>query len=66
MLVLTCLLDIVAVPENGLNIGKKRPGTWLTGIPDCGHNMLFEQPEVLRQQIVMFIQSEIVHAGRRD
>ena len=62
MLVMTCLRDIVAVPENALNIAKKRPNTWLFGIPNCGHNMLFEQPEVLRQQIVSFIQSDFVQA----
>jgi pimeloyl-ACP methyl ester carboxylesterase len=60
MLVLTCLQDLVAVPENGLSIAKRRPDTWLIGIPNCGHNMVFEKPEVLRKQIVEFIQSGIM------
>ncbi len=59
-LVLTCLQDIIAVPENGLNIAKRRPDTWLFGIPNCGHNMVFEKPEVLKKQIVKLIQSEVV------
>ena len=57
MLVLTCLQDLVAVPENGLNLAKDRQDTWLVGIPGCGHNMVFEQPEALRRLIIEFIKS---------
>ena len=64
MLVLTCLQDIVAVPENGLNLAKQRPNTWLVGIPSCGHNMVFEQPEALRQLIIEYIQSVIARHGQ--
>ncbi len=56
MLVLTGLQDLVAVPENGLNLAKERPNTWLVGIPGCGHNMVFEQPEALRRLITEFIE----------
>ena len=59
MLILTCLQDLVAVPENGLNLAKERPNTWLVGIPSCGHNMVFEQPETLRQLIIEYIQSVV-------
>jgi len=58
MLVLVCLKDIVAVPENGLNLAKKRPNTWLIGIPGCGHNMIFEQLDVLAKKIDLFISSD--------
>ena len=60
MLILTGLQDIVAVPENGLKIAKERPSTWLVGIPNCGHNMVFEQPEVIKQLIRAFIKSGLV------
>jgi pimeloyl-ACP methyl ester carboxylesterase len=52
MLVLTCLEDLIAVPENALNLAKSRPDTWLVGIPDCGHNMIYERPEDIAQLIV--------------
>jgi pimeloyl-ACP methyl ester carboxylesterase len=55
MLVLTGLQDIVAVPENGLNIEKERPNSWLVGIPNCGHNMVFEQPDAITKLIVAFL-----------
>ena len=55
MMVLTCLQDVVAVPENALNIGKRRPDTWVVGIPGCGHNMLFEQPDAIAELITSFI-----------
>jgi pimeloyl-ACP methyl ester carboxylesterase len=64
MLVLTCLQDLVAVPENGLNLAKERPDTWLVGIPGCGHNMVFEQPEALRRLIIEYIESVIVRRGK--
>ena len=60
MLVLTGLQDIVAVPENGLKIAMERPNTWLVGIPNCGHNMVFEQPEELKRLIQNFISSDLV------
>jgi pimeloyl-ACP methyl ester carboxylesterase len=55
MLILTCLRDRIAVPENGLNLAKTRPETWLVGIPGCGHNMLYERPEDLSRLIVDYI-----------
>jgi pimeloyl-ACP methyl ester carboxylesterase len=64
MLVLTCLQDLVAVPENGLNLAKKRPDTWLAGIPNCGHNMVFEQPEALRRLIIEYIESVVARYGQ--
>jgi pimeloyl-ACP methyl ester carboxylesterase len=64
MLVLTCLQDLVAVPENGLDLAKKRPNTWLAGIPSCGHNMVFEQPEALRRLIIEYIESIAVRYGQ--
>jgi pimeloyl-ACP methyl ester carboxylesterase len=45
----------VTVPENGLNIAKSRANTWLVGIPQCGHNMIYERPEDLRRLIVEYI-----------
>ncbi len=59
MLVLTCLQDLVAVPENGLNLAKTRPDTWLVGIPGCGHNMVFEQTATLRRLIIEYIESVV-------
>jgi pimeloyl-ACP methyl ester carboxylesterase len=55
MLVLTCLLDRVAVPESALVIAKNRPKTWLVGMPGCGHNMLNERGDDLKRLIVEFI-----------
>jgi pimeloyl-ACP methyl ester carboxylesterase len=55
MLVLTCLLDRVAVPESALAIAKNRPKTWLVGMPGCGHNMLNERGDDLKRSIVEFI-----------
>jgi pimeloyl-ACP methyl ester carboxylesterase len=49
----------VAVPENALNLAKERPNTWLVGIPSCGHNMVFEQPEALGRLISEYIESVI-------
>lgn len=55
MLILTCLKDRIAVPENALNLAKSRPETWLVGIPGCGHNMIYERPEELTRLIVDYI-----------
>lgn len=57
MLAVTCLLDRVAVPENAYRLAKARPNTWLAGLPDCGHNMVNEQPEELRRLMVDFIKA---------
>jgi pimeloyl-ACP methyl ester carboxylesterase len=64
MLILTCLQDLVAVPENGLNLAKKRSNTWLVGIPSCGHNMIFEQPEVLERLIIEYIKLVVARYGQ--
>ncbi len=55
MLILTCLQDILAVPENALNLAKSRPKSWMVGIPGCGHNMIYERPEDLTRLIVDFL-----------
>jgi pimeloyl-ACP methyl ester carboxylesterase len=55
MLILTCLKDRIAVPENALNLAKSRPETWMVGIPDCGHNMIYERQEDLTRLIVDYI-----------
>jgi pimeloyl-ACP methyl ester carboxylesterase len=55
MLILTCLQDRIAVPENALNLAKSRPGSWMVGIPGCGHNMIYERPEDLIRLIVNFL-----------
>jgi pimeloyl-ACP methyl ester carboxylesterase len=52
MLVVTGLQDIVAVPQNALNIALTRPGTRLVGLADCGHNMIAEQPDELVSLLV--------------
>jgi pimeloyl-ACP methyl ester carboxylesterase len=55
MLILTCLKDRIAVPENALNLAKSRPETWMVGIPGCGHNMIYERQEDLTRLIVDYI-----------
>ena len=55
MLVVQGLEDKVAVPQNALNVATKRPKTWLVGIPNCGHNMVFEQPDEVAEHIVVFL-----------
>ena len=55
MLILTCLNDQIAVPENALNLAKSRPKTWMVGIPGCGHNMIYERPEDPTRLIVNYI-----------
>lgn len=55
MLVITCLLDRVAVPESALNIAKERPKTWLIGLPLCGHNMLNEKGNDIKRLMAEFI-----------
>ena len=52
MLVMTCLLDRVAVPESALSIVKSRPDAWLEGLPGCGHNMINERgPDITRMML---------------
>ena len=55
MLVLTCLLDVVAVPESALAVAKSRPNTWLVGLPGCGHNILNERGDDLVRLMSEFI-----------
>lgn len=55
MLVMTCLLDRVAVPESALSVAKSRPNAWLVGLPGCGHNMLNERGEDLVRLMSDFI-----------
>lgn len=47
MLVITGLNDVMAVPQNACNLAEKRQNTRLVGLPNCGHNMIFEVPEDL-------------------
>ena len=39
----------VALPESALSIAKKRPHTWLIGLPNCGHNMLNERGDDIKK-----------------
>jgi pimeloyl-ACP methyl ester carboxylesterase len=55
MLILQGLEDKVAVPQNGFNLATKRPNTWLVGIPNCGHNMVYEKPLEVAELITAFI-----------
>ena len=55
MMVLTCLLDRMAVPESALSIAKSRPKTWLVGLPGCGHNMLNERGADLARLMSEFV-----------
>ncbi|MFY9627403.1 MAG: alpha/beta hydrolase, partial [Methylocystis sp.] len=55
MLVMTCLLDLIAVPESALSVAKSRPNAWLVGLPGCGHNMLNERGEDLVRLMSEFI-----------
>jgi pimeloyl-ACP methyl ester carboxylesterase len=55
MLILSCLKDRIAVPENALNLAKSRPESWMVGIPGCGHNMIYERQEDLTRLIVDFL-----------
>lgn len=57
MLILTCLNDRVALPESALSIAEKRPKTWLFGLPNCGHNMLNERGDAIKELIVDFIKN---------
>ncbi|MBF4505279.1 alpha/beta hydrolase [Flavobacterium sp. JLP] len=69
MLVITCLLDRVAVPESALNIAKERPKTWLVGLPLCGHNMLNEKGNDIKRLMVEFIlntPSDEVKSAKQD
>ncbi|MFH6781092.1 MULTISPECIES: alpha/beta fold hydrolase [Methylobacterium] len=61
MLVMTCLLDVVAVPESALSVAKSRPNAWLVGLPGCGHNMLNERSEDLVRIISEFIAKAVKH-----
>jgi pimeloyl-ACP methyl ester carboxylesterase len=63
MLILSCLMDRVAVPENALSLAKSRPDTWMVGIPGCGHNMLYERQADITRLMVEFI---LVHAGAQS
>ena len=55
MLVVQGLEDKVAVPQNAFNVATKRANTWLIGIPNCGHNIVFEKPEEVAKHIVSFL-----------
>lgn len=55
MLILSCLQDRLALPENALSLAKSRTDTWMVGIPQCGHNMILERPGSLSQIIAGFI-----------
>lgn len=55
MLVLSCLHDRLAVPENALLFAKSRKDAQFVGIPGCAHNMIFERPDEIVQQMVAFI-----------
>jgi pimeloyl-ACP methyl ester carboxylesterase len=55
MLVVQGLEDKVAVPQNAFNVATKRPKTWLAGIPNCGHNMVFEKPDEVGEHVVAFL-----------
>ena len=55
MVVMVGLDDVVAPPENGLRLAKARPGTTLTGLPNCGHSMLDDQPDAIVRLLARFL-----------
>jgi pimeloyl-ACP methyl ester carboxylesterase len=59
MLIIVGLQDRVAVPANGLAIATERPNSWLVGLPDCAHNMIDEQPDVLSRLIADFLDGNL-------
>ncbi len=59
MLIIVGLQDRVAVPANGLAIATERPNSWLVGLPDCGHNMIDEQPEAISRLIAEFVERNL-------
>lgn len=61
MLILQGLEDKVAIPQNAINLATTRPSTWLIGLANCGHNMVFEQPDEIAEHIVAFVRRHGQH-----
>lgn len=55
MLVVQCLADKIAVPENGWNLATQRPNTRLVALPGCGHAMLPEQSRAISDAVIGFL-----------
>jgi len=55
MLVVQCLADRIAVPQNGWNLATQRPNTRLLALPGCGHAMLPEQPRAISNAVIGFL-----------
>jgi len=56
-LVLQGLNDVIASPQNSINLVAKRPNTKLVNLDNCGHAMLPEQPSLITEEILRFVAS---------
>lgn len=55
MLIVQGLLDRVAVPQNAFNLATTRDDTTLIGLPGIGHNMIFEDPDLVADAVVLYL-----------
>ena len=54
-LIIQGLDDLIAPPQNSQNLVERRPDTKLVNLENCGHAMLPEQPDRIRDEIVTFL-----------
>lgn len=54
-LIIQGLDDVIAPPANSQNLAARRPKTSLINLENCGHAMLPEQPDRIRDEIVNFL-----------
>ncbi len=57
-LVIQGLNDRIAPPQNAFELVQKRPNTRLVALPNMGHAMLPEQPDVLADTVIDFLLSQ--------
>ncbi len=54
-LIIQGLDDLIAPPVNSRNLASQRPDTTLVNLENCGHAMLPEQPDRIREEILTFL-----------
>lgn len=56
-LIIQGLNDVIAPPQNSINLVSRRPNSKLVNLENCGHAMLPEQPQRIGDEVVDFLRS---------
>ena len=54
-LIITGMSDIIVQPENAMLLAQRIPDSWLVRIPSGGHGIVYQYPELIADQVSLFL-----------